>query len=102
MLLLGGAIALIFSSVRRGSQRYLLGAALVTLIADVIYAQQLSNGTYTDGAWLDAGWMIAYIIWGFAGLHSTTPDELPTERPQDSQATGGDTRRRLAVRSTFC
>ncbi|MGZ4334985.1 MAG: sensor histidine kinase, partial [Gaiellaceae bacterium] len=33
-------------------------------------------GTYTDGSWIDAGWLLAYIAIGAAGLHPALGAEL--------------------------
>ena len=61
LLLTGGARSVAFRLVA-------LGAAAL-LATDIVYGLQNLNGTYVEGAWLDAGWMISVSLWGAAALH---------------------------------
>lgn len=48
----------------------LLASSLVAfLVADVGYAFMTIQGTYYSGAWIDAGWLISYALFGAAALH---------------------------------
>jgi diguanylate cyclase (GGDEF)-like protein/PAS domain S-box-containing protein len=48
---------------------FLFGGLAVMLVADTLYARLTTDGTYTDGAALDALWPIAYFLLAGAALH---------------------------------
>ena len=52
---------------RTVAYRYLTVSILLLLVADEIYGA--SPGTYANTSWLDAGWLISYVLWGVAALH---------------------------------
>ena len=46
--------------------RYLTASILLLLVADEVYS--LSPDTYANTTWLDAGWLLSYVLWGVAAL----------------------------------
>jgi signal transduction histidine kinase len=52
---------------RTVSYRYLAASIVLLLVADEIY--QLSPDSYASASWLDAGWLLSYVLWGVAALH---------------------------------
>ncbi|MGZ4387031.1 MAG: ATP-binding protein [Gaiellaceae bacterium] len=81
MLLVGLGQLLLVSSLRRtrALQALTLGMALF-LVSDLLYAFGAVRGTYVDGTWRDSGWMLAYVLWGFAALHPSLRS-LGTSQP---------------------
>jgi two-component system cell cycle response regulator len=80
LLVLAVALRLILGTGARTPAFRLLATGLVlTLGTDVVYAMATSNGTYTDGSWIDAGWILAYLLLGASALH-------PSMRWLDSRA----------------
>ncbi|MDX6399276.1 MAG: hypothetical protein QOJ43_2684, partial [Gaiellaceae bacterium] len=61
LLLTGGGRNVAFRLIALGT-----GALLAT---DIVYGLQNLDGTYVEGSWLDAGWMISVALWGAAALH---------------------------------
>ncbi|BFU44916.1 diguanylate cyclase [Krasilnikovia sp. MM14-A1004] len=61
-LLLGGGI-------RQTAQHLLLGFLGLTLLGDAAYGVMTLAGTFTDGGWPDAIWLLGYIALGASGLH---------------------------------
>jgi signal transduction histidine kinase/CheY-like chemotaxis protein len=57
------------SAVRGPSLRALVGAFAALLVADVGYGIDALGGSYFAGDWLDAGWLVAYVLSAFAALH---------------------------------
>jgi signal transduction histidine kinase len=49
------------------SYRYLTASIVLLLIADEVYG--LAPETYANASWLDAGWLLSYVLWGVAALH---------------------------------
>jgi signal transduction histidine kinase/ActR/RegA family two-component response regulator len=60
---------LLAGGVRSASFRMIALGAATLLATDIVYGLQNLKGTYVEGAWLDAGWMIAVSLWGAAALH---------------------------------
>ena len=59
----------------------LLGGVVAWLVADLVYAALSVSGGYVSGMWLDAGWLVAYVLVGTAALHPSmaqvvSPKEL--------------------------
>jgi signal transduction histidine kinase len=46
--------------------RYLTVSILLLLVADEVYS--VAPDTYADASWLDAGWLLSYVLWGVAAL----------------------------------
>jgi len=46
-----------------------IAALLFQLCGDTAYVTQSLHGSYVDGAWIDATWLCAYVLWGSAALH---------------------------------
>ena len=80
MLLVGLGQLLMMRSLRRtrALQALTLGIA-VFLVSDAFSAFGSVRGTYLD-SWRDTGWMLAYVLWGFAGLHPSMRS-LGTSKP---------------------
>ena len=52
---------------RTVSYRYLAASIVLLLFADEVYG--LSPETYANASWLDAFWLLSYVLWGVAALH---------------------------------
>jgi signal transduction histidine kinase len=52
---------------RAVSYRYLAASIVLLLFADELYG--LSPGAYANASWLDAAWLLSYVLWGVAALH---------------------------------
>jgi diguanylate cyclase (GGDEF)-like protein/PAS domain S-box-containing protein len=72
-LVAAAALLLLTPAARSGSFVRLAVAVLLTIVGDVVYAQQLISNTYVDGGLLDSTWLIAYVMWGAAAL-SASPE----------------------------
>ena len=51
---------------RTVAYRYLVASLVLLLFADELYG--LSPGTYAQASWLDAAWLLSYVLWGVAAL----------------------------------
>jgi signal transduction histidine kinase len=51
---------------RTVAYRYLTASILLLLVADEIYS--VAPDKYADASWLDAGWLLSYVLWGVAAL----------------------------------
>jgi signal transduction histidine kinase len=78
---------------RQRSQFLLLGFLVATLTADVIYSVLALFYAYNTGDLVDAGWLIAYVLVGTAGLHPSMA-RLSTPVPQPTPVVR---RRRLVL-----
>jgi signal transduction histidine kinase len=52
---------------RTVSYRYLAASIVLLIFADEIYG--LSPASYASASWLDAAWLVSYVLWGVAALH---------------------------------
>jgi signal transduction histidine kinase len=68
-IVLMGALAFFFLSPgwRTVAYRFIGVSIVLQLVADEIYAT--SPNSYVSATWLDAGWLLSYVIWGAAALH---------------------------------
>ena len=67
----------------------LIGGATAWLVADLVYANVSISGEYVTGSWLDAGWLIAYVLVGAAALHPSMARVTPyTERHEATISNG--------------
>lgn len=73
--------ALSRSLFRRESRGGLLTVVTATLfiqtVADLLYSRLTLSGLYSSGNWIDAGWLLTYVLWGLAAL-SREPRERVT------------------------
>jgi diguanylate cyclase (GGDEF)-like protein len=70
LLLIGMALALAATPGARGvSFRFLMASLVAVLVADLVFGLMTLEDTYTDGSWVDAIWMIGYLLFGAAALH---------------------------------
>jgi signal transduction histidine kinase len=78
VLLLAGLAGFFVTAAWRTPAFLLLVAGVVTmLVADEIYG--LSPGGYMAGDWVDAGWLLSYVLWAAAALH---PSMAVLSRPR--------------------
>jgi signal transduction histidine kinase len=73
---------------RTVSYRYLAASIVLLLFADELYG--LSPATYADASWLDAFWLLSYVLWGVAALH---PSMRELSKPAHSGGPRVSTRR---------
>ena len=57
---------------RTVSYRYLAASVVLLLLADEVYS--VSPGTFVATSWLDAGWLLSYVLWGTAALSPSMGD----------------------------
>ena len=70
LLLLAVAARLMVSPGGRPPAYYLLGAGLISLlVSDALYTVTLLNETYYTGSYVDAGWLVSYVLLGACALH---------------------------------
>jgi signal transduction histidine kinase/ActR/RegA family two-component response regulator len=70
VLLIAVVVPLLLAGGVRSASFWMIALGAATLLAsDIVYGLQNLSGTYVEGAWLDAGWMIAASLWGAAALH---------------------------------
>ena len=75
VLLLAVAARLALSpGARTHSYRLLMASLTGLLVADAAYGVVLLNGTYSDGSWIDLGWIVSYVCIGAAALHPNMSD----------------------------
>jgi class 3 adenylate cyclase len=86
VLLLAVAARLLFSPAVRTVSYTLIGLSLVCLlIADPLYAVNTIRGDHGSGAVPDAGWILAYLLFGAAALHPSmrrVSDPMPEAAPK--------------------
>jgi signal transduction histidine kinase len=63
---------------RTVSYRYLTASVVLLILADEVYS--VSPGTFVATSWLDAGWLLSYVLWGTAALSPSMRD-LSEPRP---------------------
>jgi signal transduction histidine kinase len=73
---------------RTVSYRYLAASIVLLLFADELYG--LSPETYANASWLDAFWLLSYVLWGVAALH---PSMQELSEPARSDGPRVSTRR---------
>ena len=78
LLLAGLAGFFVTAAWRTPAFLVLVGAVATMLVADEIYG--LSPGTYAAGDWVDAGWLLSYVLWAVAALH---PSMRVLSRPRE-------------------
>jgi len=70
LLLLAVLVRLVFAPGKFSMSSILLALGiLATLVADAGFAVTALEGTYATGHWLDAGWLLTYVLVGAAVLH---------------------------------
>jgi diguanylate cyclase (GGDEF)-like protein len=73
LLLLAVLVRLVFAPGRFSVSSTMLALAIfANLLADAGFAITALEGTYATGHWLDAGWLITYVLAGVAVLHPST------------------------------
>jgi signal transduction histidine kinase len=66
---------------RTPAYRYLAASVVFLLVADEIYG--VAPDAYADASWLDAGWLLSYVLWGVAAL---CPSMRALSEPRRSRA----------------
>jgi hypothetical protein len=70
VVLVGGlAFFFLTPAWRTVAYRYLAVSLVLMLVADEIYGT--APDSYVGTSWLDAGWLLSYVLWGAAALHPT-------------------------------
>jgi signal transduction histidine kinase len=73
VLLIGALVFLALTPAGRTvSYRYLTASVVLLLLADEVYS--VSPGTFVATSWLDAGWLLSYVLWGTAALSPSMRD----------------------------
>jgi signal transduction histidine kinase len=86
VVLLGGFSGFFVSPAwRTPSFRLRFAAVLALLFADEIYG--LDVGAYSSGNWIDAAWLLSYVLWATAALHPSMR-ELSEPRREPSLRVG--------------
>jgi signal transduction histidine kinase len=65
VLLAGLAGFFVTAAWRTASFMLLVGSVSLLLVADEVFA----FGTYSNGDWIDAGWLLSYVLWAAAAVH---------------------------------
>jgi PAS domain S-box-containing protein len=68
---------------RTASYWLLLGALFPLFLADAGDVMPTINTTYQAGGWVDAGWLLSYVLFGVAALHPSMA-RLVIAQPDDS------------------
>jgi signal transduction histidine kinase len=81
IVLLAGLAGFFVSGAWRTPSFLLLVASIVLLlVSDEIYG--VSPNSYRSGSWVDAGWLLSYVLWAAAALHPTMCElSEPIARP---------------------
>ena len=81
IVLLAGLAGFFVSGAWRAPSFLLLVASIVLLlVADEVYG--VSPSSYRSGSWIDAGWLLSYVLWAGAALHpSMRMLSEPLQRP---------------------
>jgi signal transduction histidine kinase len=84
IVLLAGLAGFFVSGAWRTPSFLLLVASIVLLlVSDEIYG--VSPSSYRSGSWVDAGWLLSYVLWAAAALHPSMRElSRPIERPYRS------------------
>ncbi len=82
LLLAGLAGFFVTAAWRTPAFLLLVGAVVTMLVADEIYG--LNPGGYAAGDWVDAGWMLSYLLWATAAL-SPSMQKLSKPRTRTRQ-----------------
>jgi diguanylate cyclase (GGDEF)-like protein len=70
VILLAAVIRLALDSGRREPAfQFLTSSIAVLLVTDFVYGVMILHETFHLQTWLDAGWIVSYVLWGAAGLH---------------------------------
>ncbi|HEX9378487.1 MAG TPA: HAMP domain-containing sensor histidine kinase [Gaiellaceae bacterium] len=73
VLLLAALVFLALTPARHTvSYRYLTASVVLLIVADEVYS--VSPGAFATTSWLDAGWLLSYVLWGTAALSPSMRD----------------------------
>jgi signal transduction histidine kinase len=82
LLLAGLAGFFVTAAWRTPAFLLLVGSVVTMLVADEIYG--LRPNSYAPGDWVDAGWLLSYVLWAAAALHPSM-QVLSKPRPRVRQ-----------------
>ena len=70
VILLGAVVRLALDAGRREAAFWFLTTSIsVLLVTDFAYGLLTLHDAFHSQLWLDAGWIVSYVLWGAAGLH---------------------------------
>ena len=96
LFLLGVIIPMVGGGGRRSlSSRFLMTWLTLLVVSDAIYSAMVIHGSYQFGSWIDAGWIIGYILLGTAALHPSMTGAREEFEPSTTRRSIG--RARLAL-----
>jgi signal transduction histidine kinase len=88
VLLIGALVFLALTPAGRTvSYRYLTASVVLLLLADEVYS--VSPGAFVATSWLDAGWLLSYVLWGTAALSPSMRDLSEPMRPVGPRLSSG-------------
>ena len=89
IVLLAGLAGFFVSAAWRTPAFMLLVASInFLLLGDVVYG--VGPNSYRSGDWVDAGWLLSYVLWAAAALHPSMRElSTPTRRAQRRLRVGG-------------
>ncbi len=81
VILLAGFVGFFVSAAWRTPSFFMLvGSVALLLLADEVYG--VGPTSYRSGDWIDAGWLLSYVLWAGAALHPSMRElSQPTRRP---------------------
>jgi signal transduction histidine kinase len=100
LLLLGVVQLALRKGVENLALRFLVVGILFQVVTDVAYSYLTLKGAYTNGMFVDAGWVVAYGLFGVAALHPS----MAHIKPVPSSLTGRFSSKRIALlaAATLC
>ena len=94
VLLLAGLLFLALTPAwRTVAYRYLAASIVLLVVVDEIYA--LSPESFPGTSFLDAGWLLSYVLWGVAALSPSMRELSEPTSPPSPRLTRGSSRRAL-------
>ncbi|HYO60529.1 MAG TPA: PAS domain S-box protein [Actinomycetota bacterium] len=70
LALLSVSVVLFHGAGARSLSNRLIAVAIASVVvADFMYSVGVLDGTYHEGIWYDALWLVSYAVWGVAALH---------------------------------
>ena len=75
-------VRLLLTGVRVVSVQFLLIGALGLLVSDILYGLNQFYGVWSNGSFIDVGWICFYSFWGAAALHPSMKSlDKPVSKP---------------------
>jgi diguanylate cyclase (GGDEF)-like protein len=67
----------------------LIGGAAAWLVADLAYVNLSVTEAYFSGMWMDAGWLVGYVLVGAAALHPSMASVVPFTETNEATISNG-------------